>query len=52
MFSSLSFDAAEFRHDEVSLVWAKLFVYKQKFVQFHPDFEFTYNKMYKVYVIT
>ena len=38
MFSRFSFDAAEFRHDEVSLVQAKLFVYKQKFVHFHPDF--------------
>ena len=47
VFSSLSFDAAEFRHDEVSLVWAKLFVYKQIFVHFHPDFYFMYNKMYK-----
>ena len=44
MFSSWSFDAAEVRHDEVSLVWAKLFVYKQKICTFSSWFLVYINK--------
>ena len=36
IFSGKIFEAAEFWCDEVTL-WAKLFVYKQQFVNFPPD---------------
>ena len=51
MFSSLSFDAAEFRHDEVSLVWAKLFVYKQKICTFSSWFLVYINKYEIIWII-
>ena len=51
MFSSLSFDAAEFRHDEVSLVWAKLFVYKQKICTFSSWFLVYINKSEIIWII-
>ena len=45
-FSGLIFDAEEFLCDEVVLR-VKLFVYKQKFVNFRLDLFFTYNKCTK-----
>ena len=51
MFSCLSFDAAEFRHDEVSLVWAKLFVYKQKICTFSSWFLVYINKSEIIWII-
>ena len=37
MFSGKIFEADEFWCDKVTL-WAKLFVYKQKFLNFRPDY--------------